>query len=127
MAADRAMQDDVHVHILEGEQSEADLRDIETCKSVADVLMKHYPGHIWHIEVNSETAGVCNIKLNYPDKLGILPKWGYRLHLHNLNAERIMRAGGEILERYRLARSRATPYAMLDAINNGCDMAGVQR
>lgn len=106
------------------ENPEADLADIELCKRIANVLLKHYPGHVWHVEANCEKAGVANIKLNYPDKLGVLPKFGYRLHISKLSDDKIMRAGGELLERYKLARTKATPYSIIDAIENGCDRTG---
>lgn len=120
------MSDDLLLN-AQHSNDEADLKDIELCRRVADVLLKYYAGHVWHVEANGEKAGVVNIKLNYPDKLGILPKFGYRLHIDKLSDEKIMRAGGELLERHNLARSKATPYAVIDAINNGCDKAGEVR
>lgn len=119
------MNDDLLVNEISS--GENDLKDIELCRRIADVLLKHYPGHVWNVEANTETGGVANIKLNYPDKLGILPKFGFRLHIDKLNDDKIMRAGGELLERYKLARGRASAYSMMDAINNGCDRAGEMR
>lgn len=113
--------------ILSHEEShgETDLRDIEICRDIATVLMDHYPGHVWHVAADSgPTVGMADIKLNYPDRLGVLPKFGYKLLLATITPEKIMRAGGELLERYRLARSRATQYAIVDAISNGLDQAG---
>lgn len=102
-----------------------DLRDIERAREFATVLLQHYPGHIWHIAVDSSpSVRMVDIKLNYPDKFGLLPKYGYKIMLDNATPDRLMRAGGELLERYRLARGRASSYALLDAINNGYDRSG---
>lgn len=112
--------------IKEESHGETDLKDIELCKVVAAVLMRFYPGHVWYVAANSDsTVRMIDIKLHYPDKLGLLPKFGYKMRLDGATDDKIMRAGGELLERYRLARSNATPYTMIDAINNGIDTAGM--
>jgi hypothetical protein len=106
-------------------QMEIDLRDIEQAKAIATVLLKHYPGHIWNVSVDSSRNNrTCDIKLNYPDRLGILPKYGYKIHLSILTDEKVVRAGGELLERHRLARGRSNSYTMADVIKNGCDRSG---
>lgn len=106
--------------------SQEDLKDLELCKEIGRVLCSHYPAHPWHISVDSSpNVQMVDIKVNYPDKLGILPKFGYKMRLSTMTPEKIMRAGGELLERYNLARAQATPYAMIDAIKNGCDKSGI--
>lgn len=105
---------------------ETAIADIEICKAVAAVLMRHYEGHVWHVGCDSSaTVRMIDIKLNYPDKLGCLPKYGYKMKIDGCTDAKIMRAGGELLERYRLARSRATQYSMANAIENGVDKSGM--
>lgn len=110
----------------ENSHGETAVADIEICKAVAGVLMRHYEGHVWHVGADSSSnVMMIDIKLNYPDKLGCLPKFGYKLKIVGLTDEKIMRAGGELLERYRLARSKATAYSMINAIENGMDKTGM--
>lgn len=105
---------------------ETAIADIEICKAVAGVLMRHYPGHVWHVGCDtSPNVMMIDIKLNYPDKLGCLPKFGFKLRVTGCNDSKIMKAGGELLERYRLARTRATQYSMVEAIENGVDKTGM--
>lgn len=109
-------------------ENKNDLADIELCRDIAKVLLTHYPGHLWHVGVDSNpNVRMVDIKLAYPDRLGVLPKFGYKMMIDNATSHRIMMAGGELLERYRLARARATPYAHIDVINNGLDRAGEVR
>lgn len=72
---------------------------------VGETLNKHYPGHLWAVTVD-EDGGVLVIK-----NLALSGNWGFVLHLHRLPAGKalhplIVRAGGELLERYNLSRSR---------------------
>lgn len=113
------------VVVNEETNSTRDLKDIELCKSVARVLLDHYPDHMWHVEANSDPGvRMIDIKLNYVDKLGLLPKFGFKMMIDNAWPNRIMLAGGELLERYRLARGRASQYAAFDAMKNGIDRHG---
>lgn len=87
-----------------GHSMEAD--DILLAKRAAELLNKHYPGHLWAVNVNSE-GGVMIIK-NY--RLSF--SYGMVLHLRNIYADpslrRVIRAGGELLERAHMVRGRAT-------------------
>jgi hypothetical protein len=69
-------------------------------KQAADMLNKHYPGHLWAVNVNSE-GGVMLIK-----NFSISFLYGYTLHLDKLDVglQKVMRAGGEILERAKMKR-----------------------
>jgi len=79
-------------------------------KRAADMLNKHYPGHLWAVNVNSEeTGGVLIIK-----NFSVSYRYGYILHIAKLDAKlkKVLMAGGEILERARMARGSfkgATP------------------
>jgi hypothetical protein len=90
--------------------------DIAICERVSEDLAKHYPGHPWAIGANHET-GFLWIHLAYPDNrmrtadalggasFGI-PGWG--IHIKSLKSKydwnKVMKAGGELLERYGIAR-----------------------
>lgn len=72
---------------------------------VGDTLNKHYPGHLWAVTVD-EDGGVLVVK-----NLALSGNWGFVFHLNKLpNGKSIrpavVRAGGELLERYNLSRGR---------------------
>lgn len=94
--------------------------DLELCKKIYAELQRWYPGHQWSIEVNIE-AGVGFIKLPYPDRNGRITNQGCLFHISKLDDKLVKQFGGELLERYKVARSGVTPEAKLMAINNGLD------
>lgn len=100
-----------------------DAKDIALCKSVWEVLDKHYPGHPWMVGAD-HFAGVVTIQLAYEDRVEFnYSRYGFLLHIRNLDApesmKKVMRAGGEMLERWKLARSGANQHAVGDARRNG--------
>lgn len=76
-------------------------------KRVAETLHKHYPGHLWAVNINEE-GGVITVM-----NLALSGKWGFLLKLKAVQEDpdlkSVMRAGGELLERYRLHRGRYIP------------------
>jgi hypothetical protein len=72
-----------------------DANDVILAKNAADALNTHYPGHLWMVHVNSE-QGILVIKNN-----AVSSMWGYILHINKIDPDmkRVMRAGGELLER----------------------------
>jgi hypothetical protein len=72
-------------------------------------LHSHYRGHPWTVEVDSK-QGVCLITL--PILLG---NWKYTIPLKMLNPAMVIKAGGEILERFNLPRSRIDFASFLEA------------
>ena len=67
----------------------------------AAVLDKHYPRHIWTIEVDAE-GGVINVRnKNLPGR------WGFTDRLAQWTEQRMVRFAGELFERYRIRRGRA--------------------
>lgn len=72
-------------------------------KRCAEMLNSHYPNYLWAVNVNSEWNGGVVIIKNY----SISYKYGYTLHIAKLDAKlrKVLMAGGEILERARMARS----------------------
>lgn len=100
-------------------QMEALLTDAPQCslfelglaKQMAEALHAHYPGHLWGVTV-SERTGMADIR-----NLALSGRYGYRLKLQDHSTASdwkamTIRAGGEILERLKVARGKAT-----DAIN----------
>ncbi len=80
--------------------------DLILAKDMADTLNRHYPGHLWAVNVDGK-QGMADIR-----NLGLSGTWGYRLRLvANYSAseflKRVVSAGGEILERFRLRRGAA--------------------
>lgn len=110
---------------------ESGLADIELGKKMLDSLEHYYPRHAWFVNVNHE-AGVLTIQLLYQEKNGIVKKWAHGMlsHITSLTSDpeikrRAMRHGGELLERYGLARAGGNPYTYIDACNNSLDTTGI--
>lgn len=106
------------------------LADIELGQKVIDALEHYYPNHAFFVQCNHE-AGVVSIQLLYEDANKIVKRWmhGMLLHIYNLQNEsdikrRTMLSGGELLERYNLAREGANPYTYVDAKSRKVDLHG---
>jgi len=90
------------------------LADIQLLNRVMAVLMTKYPGYQWRAGVNDDRLGgvlyIMNLDINAAI-YGNTP-YGYVLKLTTVYADPalkcVMKAGGEILERARLARGQAT-------------------
>jgi hypothetical protein len=85
--------------VIEGSQFKAN--ELMLAKHAAELLHKHYPGHLWGVNVEGPFLDVRNFYL--------AGEWGFRLSIPAIYSAseldaRIMRAGGEILERYRQRR-----------------------
>lgn len=109
---------------------EHSLQDIELGKKMIDALAHYYPNHAFFVDCN-HSAGTMSIQLLYEDQHHTLRKWkfGMLIHLINLHSDPeikryAMKFGGELLERFRLARGAADLYSRVDAWTNGLDMAG---
>lgn len=68
---------------------------------VTELLMKQYPGHPWACHVGSGVITVRNMLLS--------GEFGYYIHLNRIHTDddfnrKVTRAGGEILERFKLSR-----------------------
>jgi hypothetical protein len=80
-----------------------ELADMMLAKHSADALDRAYPGHLWAVDVN---GGVLNIR-----NLLLSPVMGWRLRVPAIYSAsdlqtRVVRAGGDILERFQMARGR---------------------
>lgn len=70
-------------------------------REVMKELEKHYPGHLWRV-VHDSKQGMCLISI--PILMGINHYMAVNLKTHALDSIRVIKAGGEILERYGLVR-----------------------
>jgi hypothetical protein len=90
-------------HERAGEAGAADPHagfDDRVARAIGRVLHQHYQGHDWNVWVSRE-IGIAKIWLSCL----MNPQYPYVLHLAALRPEDVMRAGGEILERFGLPRS----------------------
>lgn len=83
-----------------------EVNDFLMAKQVCDRLNSHYPGHLWAVNVDGGTRGVINIR-----NFLLSPLWGYVIRLPDVYSaswldREVVRAGGEILERFGLRRGR---------------------
>lgn len=78
-----------------------DIKDFDTAKMIADHLDKHYPGYLWAVNASWKN-GIVTIA-----SLRLSGKYGYTLHYKSFENDpelrAVTRAGGEILERFRVA------------------------
>ena len=67
---------------------------------VGEVLHAAYPGHVWRVETQQGIVTVHNLLLS--------GKWGFRLRITEIDSmgKIVVRAGGELLERYNLSRAK---------------------
>jgi len=76
------------------------------------VLVDHYPGYTWIVEVDDRPSVACLNVYNQDVNAALFSgaPYGYRIFLSTAyddpNLKCVMRAGGEILERARLVRGR---------------------
>ena len=102
------------------------LKDLDIGKKILDVLEKYYAYHAWFVDCNHE-AGTASVQLMYQGQDAAVRIWkmGYLLHLNKLTPmdleKKVMRAGGEILERYHMARKMATENDLIDFMHKGVD------
>jgi hypothetical protein len=78
------------------------LEDMNLARDIGEALFAHYPGYMWGISVRS---GVAIIKcLNVSSLYGFILKYKDIKDDAGFRKKEILRAGGEILERARMAR-----------------------
>ncbi len=85
--------------IIQG--SQFTVNELNLAKRTAELLHKHYPGHLWGVNVEGAFLDVRNFYLS--------GNYGFRLSIPATYSssdldKRIINAGGEILERYRQRR-----------------------
>ncbi len=91
-----------------------DLMDLAFAKRVSAVLQRHYPNYRWRVEADTRA------KLIKVQNIDLSGSWGFVLHMTKISCDtdlerKVMRAGGETLERYGLQALgfNANEYALL--------------
>ena len=78
--------------------------DMGLAKRVGEALHKHYPGHLWAVTCEGE-KGIATVR-----NMMLSGNWGFILKLTDVyddpGMKRVIRAGGEILERFRVSRAK---------------------
>tara|TARA_R110000851_G_scaffold331784_1_gene506510 strand:- start:136 stop:573 length:438 start_codon:yes stop_codon:yes gene_type:complete len=101
----KAEQKAIELEIVQDpKEAEYRIKDYEIAKTIGAELCGIYPGHGWTIEADSRNgiAKICNKHMGF--------NAGYVYKLHDIEFSTfkrdMMRIGGDILERYKLSRSR---------------------
>ncbi len=106
--------------------SEGSLSDVAICQRVGAVLQRHFPDYPWMVGIHEQRTGVLVIDMPPDFKPPSLRQFAYLFHLSDMDDDRKVRnAGGEWLERLRLARTRAVEFAAQRARENGLDVRNV--
>ena len=83
------------------------MADQDLCVAIGQDLTRSYPGYFWMVGVQ---AGSVQIDLQIEKPIG-LERYGYRLNVSTVlgagGQKAVMRAGGELLERFGLRRGVA--------------------
>jgi hypothetical protein len=102
--------------------------DLMLAAAVYHKLDEHYPGHQWLANADHAT-GLVTVQLLYLDVERKHARWGFVLHIDKLSSDPTLRAavraGGELLERFRLSRERRRVDAETRqlALANGLDVS----
>lgn len=89
--------------------------DFVVARNIAEKLHSHYPGHLWAVTCDGKTgmASVRNLRFS--------GNWGYQIRLSELFGDPDMRvvvkAGGEILERFWQLRGKYNHDRAMDLPN----------
>jgi hypothetical protein len=78
--------------------------EFNLCRRAAEDLHRAYPGHLWAVSIDGGFLDVRNLMLS--------GRWGFRVPLTKMFSssdwdKRVVMAGGEVLERYRVRRAQA--------------------
>jgi hypothetical protein len=83
--------------------------DMALAAAVYHKLDAHYPGHQWRVSADHGT-GIVTVQLLYLDTEQRHGRWGVLIKIDRLNGDPNLRAavtaGGELLERFGLPRTR---------------------
>lgn len=81
-------------------------------KWMAEVLLRHYPGHFWSTKHDGAQRMAY---VSIPILMGVNKYWAVNLVTDTLSEGLLVRMGGEILERYGLRRGRLELGSFLEA------------
>lgn len=86
-----------------GGNSAKRVAEFDLAKKVSEILVKHYPNFAWAVTVNDGLIQIHNLNLS--------GRWGFVVKEDDVYSatdldRRLMQAGGELLERYKISRAR---------------------
>ena len=103
---------------------EREMADRDVCIAIGEDLTRAYPGYMWNVGCNHQ-AGVAQIMLMMPSDKPSNTTKGFLIHLSTAlgpgGQKKVLLAGGEILERWGLPRSRSPEDMVLRAHEHGLD------
>jgi len=96
---------------ISGESPKVAALDFNMAKDMAETLYEAYPDHAWAVTCEGK-KGIATVR-----NMSLAGNWGFVLHLKTLSSasdwkKRIVMAGGELLERFRLRRGAANQDAI---------------
>lgn len=100
--------------------------DIALAAACYHKLAEHYPGHNWRVNADHQ-QGIVAVQLGYFGATRREAPWGYRIKIDRLKGDpglrAVVRAGGEMLERFGLPRAKAADDARSRAVEHGLILA----
>lgn len=81
------------------------LNDMMWARTLGEALHRHYPGYLWAVNVESRTGLIQIRNMHLAGNWGYVLKMGAVYSISSLEKD-VIRAGGEILERFRLSRAQ---------------------
>lgn len=79
--------------------------DMNLSKTLAECLHRHYPEWLWAVNVSHRTGMIDIRNLHLTGNHGYRLRLGITYSISSLERD-VMRAGGEILERFRMSRAQ---------------------
>ena len=91
--------------------------DFNVAKDMAETLHAAYPNHLWAVTCEGD-KGIATVR-----NLALSGNWGFVMKLSEMVTasdwkKMVIRAGGELLERYKLRRGSADQAAIADLKTN---------
>lgn len=91
--------------------------DMIFAREMAETLHAQYPNHLWAVTCEGE-KGIATVR-----NLALSGEWGFVLHLKEIYSasawkQKLIMAGGELLERFRLRRGLADQEAIASIQND---------
>jgi len=83
--------------------------DMLLARRIGEALETHYPGWAWAVSIDLGVVNVVSLKLS--------GTWGFTFKIEQITGDmkNVIRAGGEVLERFNARRGRFTVDAWRDA------------
>lgn len=102
---------------LSGGAPDLAIMDFNTAKEMAETLHTAYPGHMWAVTCEGD-KGVASVR-----NLALSGEWGFILKLSDMYSssdwkKKVIMAGGELLERFKLRRGLADQEAISSIQND---------